>query len=109
VGYETEIENKSFEASRFGAGEHQIAGCCGARYAFSMEEFNNPTRMNYQKEKNYEGQAAAFAATVNRGVCLLVGGNPAEVKDIKGSLVEHIPCGDELLSIRYCVEQLYDN
>ena len=90
-------------------GGFQIMGCCGARFAFTMEEFNNPTSINARRVSSYNEQVMVPYRVFNKGVLLMTECIPDQVKEIPGTVVEHIKCGDETLSIRYRVEQLYDN
>lgn len=99
----------SDKLARMATGNMQLMGCCGARFAFTIEEFNNPTSLNINKITSYSEQVAVPYKVFNRGILLMTECIPDQVKEIPGTVVEHIKCGDETLSIRYRVAQLYDN
>lgn len=97
------------KVANMATGGFQLMGCCGARFAFTMEEFNNPTSINKYRVSSYQEQIKVPFKVFNKGVLLMTECDPEKVKEIPGTVVEHIKCGDETLSIRYRVEQLYDN
>lgn len=82
-------------------GTFEICGCCGARYAPDVEKFN----ATFAKSDMYVWQNQAN--TYNRGV--LVGLNlPINgIKDTPGTVVEHIQCGDDVVSLRLRMKQVY--
>jgi len=93
---------KDLEANLYGSGSgYKLCGCCGANYAENIEQFN--TTFSNSRVLEISNQVKTF----NRGVLVGINLPINDVKPVAGTVVEHIQCGDDVLSLRLRMEQIY--
>lgn len=76
----------------------ELCGCCAGRIAYSEDDFNST--QEYPDPTGYTHSKYKQDQTFNRGICVMVNPDVTKIKEIKGSVVSFIPCGEDTLAVR---------
>ena len=74
----------------------ELCRCCGARMAYSIDEFNNPAEYQCTGWNHHE----SLAKYVNVGITVMLNPDKDRVLPIEGTVVDYVTLGDDVLGLR---------
>jgi len=74
----------------------ELCRCCGARMAYSMDDFNNPASYKYTGWDHHTG----LEKCVHVGITVMLNPDKDKVLPIEDTVVDYVTLGDDVLGLR---------
>jgi len=74
----------------------ELCRCCGARMAYSMDDFNNPAPYKYAGWDYHSG----LEKCVHVGITVMLNPDKDKVLPIENTVVDYVTLGDDVLGLR---------